>query len=557
MRTATLVSVAGFSVAIMGTVATAGEPYPEGAAIPRSLTPAEAALIAETPIRVPAFARATAPPTGPIEAIAEYEAMEAIILAWEGPTSWKNILRDMAVAITTQGDADVWVYCDSSAEVSSVRSTLIGAGADGARVFTPVKSTDTIWIRDYGPQYIREGGVRAAVDHTYNRPRPNDNSTPLDYANERGHLYYDLPLVHGGGNYHNDLSGNGHATVLIEDENPSLTGQEIIDIWQDYWGLVTQLEDALPQSVDSTQHIDMWMQMCSDDHVVISDWPAQSGTIQDQVCDAAAVDFASRGFQVTRVPARTVSGTHYTYTNVVICNDAVLVPTYTSGTIVSAGYNPQALAAWQSVFPSKTIVDINCQAIVTAAGVMHCISKHVPANLNGETPTAYLRSPNDGTARTPGDMVEIAWSTDDDVAVTSVELELSLDNGQTWSAITSSTARDGSFLWTVPDVFSSEALVRANAFDVDGNSSVDESDIAFAINGTPPCVADVTTESTSNGIPDGIVTLSDFSYYLSLWAAGDSAADVTTESTSNGVPDGIVGLSDFSFYLSEWSLGCP
>ncbi|MEO0716520.1 MAG: hypothetical protein AAFY58_05970, partial [Planctomycetota bacterium] len=96
--------------------ASAAELYPEGSAIPRNLTAAEAAVVAEVPIAVPARSRATAPPTGPITAIAEYEPMEAIILAWEGPTSWKNILRDMAVAITTQGDADVWVYCDTSGE---------------------------------------------------------------------------------------------------------------------------------------------------------------------------------------------------------------------------------------------------------------------------------------------------------------------------------------------------------------------------------------------------------------------------------------------------------
>lgn len=557
MRAATAVSVVCISASLVTSATASAEPYPEGAAIPRSLTPAEATLIAEEPIRVPAQSRATAPPAGPVEAIAEYEPMEAIILAWEGPTTWKDILTDMTVAITTLGDADVWVYCDSAGEANSARSLLISAGADGARVFTPVKPTDTIWIRDYGPQYIREGGVRAAVDHTYNRPRPNDNSTPLDYANDRGHLYYDLPLVHGGGNYHNDLSGNGHATVLIEDENPSLTGQQIIDIWQDFWGLVTQLEDALPQSVDSTQHIDMWMQICADDKVVISDWPAQSGTIQDQVCDAAAADFASRGFQVTRVPARSVFGTHYTFTNVVICNDIVLMPTYTNSTIVNAGYNQQALAAWQSVFPGKTIVEINCQAIVTAAGVMHCISKHVPANLNGAVPTAYLRSTNDGTARTPGDVVEIAWSADDDVAVTRVDLELSLDLGQTWSAITSSTQRDGSFAWTVPDVFASEALVRANAFDADGNSNADASDAAFAINGTPDCIADTTTTGSPNGVPDGVVDLSDFSFYLSEWSSSASGADLTTTGTPNGVPDGLVNLSDFSYYLSLWSQGCP
>mgnify|MGYP001800916044 CR=1 FL=1 len=72
-----------------------------------------------------------------------------------------------------------------------------------------------------------------------------------------------------------------------------------------------------------------------------------------------------------------------------------------------------------------------------------------------------------------------------------------------------------------------------------------------------PCVADLTTDGTANGTPDGAVTLSDFSFYLMLWSARDAAADVTTDGTANGIPDGSVTLSDFSMYLSLWSAGCP
>jgi len=71
----------------------------------------------------------------------------------------------------------------------------------------------------------------------------------------------------------------------------------------------------------------------------------------------------------------------------------------------------------------------------------------------------------------------------------------------------------------------------------------------------PFCPADVTTEGTSNGVQDGDVTLSDFSYYLSLWSNQAPSADLTTEGSSNGTPDGMVSLSDFSFYLALWSAG--
>ncbi|MEL7471672.1 MAG: GC-type dockerin domain-anchored protein, partial [Planctomycetota bacterium] len=72
------------------------------------------------------------------------------------------------------------------------------------------------------------------------------------------------------------------------------------------------------------------------------------------------------------------------------------------------------------------------------------------------------------------------------------------------------------------------------------------------------CFADLTTDGSSNGVPDGLVSLSDFSYYLSLWSTADPAADLTVfNACLPGTPDGDVTLSDFSCYLSEWSVGCP
>ncbi len=71
------------------------------------------------------------------------------------------------------------------------------------------------------------------------------------------------------------------------------------------------------------------------------------------------------------------------------------------------------------------------------------------------------------------------------------------------------------------------------------------------------CPADLTTTGNASGVPDGVVDLSDFSFYLGAWSEGDAVADFTTTGTASGVPDGVVDLSDFSFYLGLWSSGCP
>jgi hypothetical protein len=289
--------------------------------------------------------------------------------------------------------------------------------------------------------------------------------------------------VHGGGNYHLDALGRSRTTRLIVNENPSLTEQQIHDIWQSYQNVDTNFYQPFPTSVDATQHIDMWMQVIADDAVVISDWPANVGSIQDQICDSTAVSMAAEGYTVHRVPARSVGGVHYTYTNVVMCNDLVLVPSYTNVTV--APHNGEALAVWQAALPQKTVLQIPCQPIVSAAGVMHCIVQHVPVHLGGQDPTAYLVNLNGGEVLTPGSNVEVRWISDDDEAVQSVDLLLSTDGGASFpTVVASGLPRLGAFNWTVPDVCSGTARLRVVARDGVSRTGSDDSDANFAIAGT-------------------------------------------------------------------------
>ena len=468
-----------FSVFLIspGVQAAQQQDVPEGTPLPRSLTPAEADWMATHPTGSPLLA--TAPPTGPVHCAAEYEAMDGIIIAWEGSNSWKDILAEMAGEITTTGNADVYCVVDNSSEITSASNSISSEGANMNRVHFPVRGTDSIWMRDYGPRYIFQGDVRAIVDHTYNRPRPNDNNLSTFFSSYKGHALYEHPLSHGGGNFHLDALGGGYLTRLINNENPGFSEPEISDVFSDFQNLDITLFTPFPINIDSTQHLDMWMQVYGDRKVMISDWPAQSGSTQDNICDAAAVEMAAKGFTVTRVPARHFGGTHYTYTNVVMCNDLVLIPRYTNGTITQ--YNAQALAAWQAAMPGKTIVQIDCQAIVTASGVMHCIVMHLPANRGGVNPTAYIVAPNGGEVVSPGSTVNVQWISDDDIAATSAALEYSIDGGASWNPLASGLAAAGSYNWVVPNVRTNGAMVRVIVADASANSGQDDSELAFSI----------------------------------------------------------------------------
>jgi len=534
------VAAGGAASLSMGAVEQTGAlpAYPEGAAIPRNLTPAEAEQVAVHPIATPRAV--TPPPTGPVRAVAEYEPMDGIILAYEGLAGWKTIIDNMAAKITTIGNANVYLYCDTASEANIAKFDMGLAGADTSKIITIVKTTDTIWARDYGPRYVYQGDVRGIIDHTYNRPRPNDNTVPANFAGVTGHPLYELPLVHGGGNYHLTDSSPAWSTSLILNENPSLTEQEIVDIWSSYEGTATMITDAFPQSVDSTQHIDMWDIMISDNAAIVSDFPLASGSTHDLIADNHAAALTNAGYTVYRVPAFGNPGqVHYTFTNAVICNDLVLLPYYDG---VAQSYNDQALATWQAAMPTHTIVQIDCDAIVGYAGVMHCICMHVPKNKNGANPGAYLLSLNGGETIEPGASVAIDWLSDDDIGVASVDILLSVDGGVNFdTVIASATADDGAFTWTAPDLFSNQARVRVVARDAQGNTGFDDSDADFTINGAVACAADI------NG--DGAIDTADLGQLIAAFGSSLAPADL------NG--DGVVDTADLGQLIAAFGSPCP
>ncbi|MBX3377706.1 MAG: agmatine deiminase family protein, partial [Phycisphaeraceae bacterium] len=478
--------------------------YPQGVPISRATTPVEAEWLRRNPGFGAGTDAVTPPPVGPIHCTAEYEPQEGIIIGWEGGATLNAIQAEMARRITVDAGARVYVSCDNATVQASATTTLTNNGVDMSRVFFLQRVLDSIWMCDYGPRYIYEGDCRAVIDHKYNRStRVNDDVFPDYFAQTyKKHAFYQLgsggnQLIHGGGNFQLDAQDRGFATRLIVNENPLLTEPTIVNIWNQYQGLNMTLFTPFPTSVDATQHIDMWMQVIDNNKIVISDWPNNVGSIQDNICDDAAITMQNMGFTVYRVPAFSISGVHYTYTNTVMMNSIMLVPTYTATGNATVG-NPSAgsataLAVYQSALPpGKTAIGLNCQNIISLAGAIHCIVRHIPVHKGlpgvngGLAPTAYLQSPNGGQVLTPGQQFTISWISDDDLLVSAVDLHLSTDGGVTFpTTIATNQSPIGSFSWTVPNINTAQARVRVTARDAVNNTGSDASDANFTI-GTPP-----------------------------------------------------------------------
>jgi len=336
--------------------------------LPRGMTEAERAL----PLPAPAPLTELAPPTGAVWTPPEYAHNQGLLIRWG---SFNSTLTEMAVGITT-GDPDgiVYILVTDASQQASASAVIQGAGGDMSQVEFITYTSDTVWIRDYGPRFIVEDGQRAIVDHVYNRPRPHDDAFP-DYLSVLwSEPQYDIPLVHGGGNFHLFADRDAFMTELVLDENPALSEQDIIDLFSAYEGVALEIEPGFPTWFDSTRHIDMWMMTVSDREVIIGQYDPADGQPYT-ITEAAAAALAASGYTVYRTPGWNAGGTHYTYTNAVIFNDLVFVPEF-------AGYpseNTAALAVYQAAFPNHQVIPVDCSQIIHSAGAIHCVVMHVPA----------------------------------------------------------------------------------------------------------------------------------------------------------------------------------
>jgi hypothetical protein len=100
----------------------------------------------------------------------------------------------------------------------------------------------------------------------------------------------------------------------------------------------------------------------------------------------------------------------------------------------------------------------------------------------GGTPTSTITvtSPNGSESWLGGSSHNITWTSTGSVG--NVKIQYSVNNGSSWATIISSTGNNGSYSWTVPNVSSSECLVKVSETD---GSPTDTSDAVFSITSGP------------------------------------------------------------------------
>ena len=298
-----------------------------------------------TPVRNENFIE-TDPPAGTPRFVGEFEPMQGVMIRYP---------LGIPTSLVAQLANNCQVYCVvSSSYQNQAQSTFQNAGVNMDKVTFVNASTDSYWIRDYGPWYIFEDRNPAIVDNRYNRPRPNDDNMSQVFATYWGIPMYGMNLQHTGGNMMEDGRGHGVSDNLVFQENNN-NETNVRNKMRDYLGIDPYHVTIDPQG-DYIAHVDCWGKYLAPDKILIARLPQSNSHYNDyeEVANYFATTNCCWGYPYHVYRVDEPGGyTLAPYTNSLILNKTVYVPLGDN-----SSYNNQALAVYQEAMPGYEIVGV-------------------------------------------------------------------------------------------------------------------------------------------------------------------------------------------------------
>lgn len=292
----------------------------------------------------------TPPPTGEVRFPGEYEPMQAVMIVY--PLGIPvELVKEMAE------DCKVITVVESY-EQSYAQSDFQAAGVNMANVEFLNASTNSYWIRDFGPWYIFNGKEPAIVDNKYNRPRPYDDDIPGEFAEYWDIEMFGMNVVHTGGNMMEDGRGHGVSDDIVITESYSQAGvteEQVYERMKAYLGIDPYHVTIDPQG-DYIAHVDCWGKYLAPDKILLARVPESNPRYPyyEEVAEYFETTNCCWGYpyKVYRVdiPGGNVISP---YTNSLILNKKVLVPMGSNN-----AYNEAALNIYREAMPGYEVIGV-------------------------------------------------------------------------------------------------------------------------------------------------------------------------------------------------------
>ncbi len=321
---------------------------------------------------------------------AEWEPHEATLLTWPWfsevwGTRHEGAQHTMARAAAELSHVErVHIYVPAPAWVHGARARLDVLRANHEQVHFVVAPSDDVWVRDHGPTYVHDGGARVAVDWNF-------NAWGDKYRHERdarlaaimGDAFADRTETSGitleGGALETDGRGTVITTrsvALTESRNPGVnTGAIEAELAARLGATDVLWLEAGMQSDDTDGHVDTLARFVTPERVLVH--TLSDPTHADHAALEANAAYLATRFEVVRLPCAPceIDGepAPASYANFYLANDLVLAPTYGLST------DDAALRIIDDATPGRTTVPIDCRALLSQGGAIHCATQQVPA----------------------------------------------------------------------------------------------------------------------------------------------------------------------------------
>jgi len=255
--------------------------------------------------------------------------------------------------------------------------------------------TNDIWIRDYGPFFLKKGNKTVISETQFNAwgakfpPWKLDNAIPSTIAEAFGYkLDNSVPYIFEGGAIEVNGDGLGITTLdclIGKNRNADEDLPKVVKALCKTFGLKDML--VLPHGLhgDHTDgHIDNVARFVAKDRVVMC-WAEGKSPNAPILAEAKFLlenwlkmhyGTAAKVDTLPLPPQRVLEDGQIlpaSYMNYIHANGALIFPKYKSpkDTIAQKYY--------ESVFPKLKVIGIDCRTVIEEGGSLHCMSKHESA----------------------------------------------------------------------------------------------------------------------------------------------------------------------------------
>lgn len=320
----------------------------------------------------PRYFAPTDPPPAGTRAVAGFEPVDAVYLAFDAAT--EDFVADLLGAVLPAAPAVVTFTGDGTRE--RFDGFLRAHAIDGSRIHVVGVQHDKFWTRDFGPVSVELPDGRAAfLDFRYPQTRVLDDGMPSALAEAYGVPVFRVPIALEGGVIMSNGRGLCVTTTTLAVANPDLPFEVLVERVHRALGCSRLVFLESPRD-EATGHVDMIAKFTSPDTVLVgafdpAEMPEEAARLDRNARLLAGLrDDAGRGLRVVRLPMPAPEGAVFrSYTNSLLVNGRAVIPTYNRGPAEEAA----VLDAYRRALPEGwQLATVDASGAIELGGAVHC-----------------------------------------------------------------------------------------------------------------------------------------------------------------------------------------